>query len=41
MTVYKVEVYEDEMNLKLEVPLQDKATRLIVKVRPRPILFSF
>jgi len=40
VTVYTVEVYYDERGVNLQVPLQDKDTRLVVKVIPRPILFS-
>ena len=40
VTVHTIEVTEDEIEEPMEVPLQDKETRLVVKVRPRPLRFS-
>jgi hypothetical protein len=40
VTVYEVEVSIDELEEPIDVPLQDKDTRLVVKLRPAPLLFS-
>jgi hypothetical protein len=40
VTVYTIEVTEDELEERMEVPMQEKNTRLVVKLRPRPLRFS-
>jgi hypothetical protein len=40
VTVYEVEVSEEDFEETIEVPLEDKQTRLVVKLRPTPNLFS-
>lgn len=40
VTVYEVEVNEEDFEDPIDVPLQDKNTRLVVKLRPMPNLFS-
>ncbi len=40
VTVYEVEVSEEELEEPIAVPLDDKNTRLVVKLRPTPNLFS-
>jgi hypothetical protein len=38
--VYEVEVDEDEFEEPIEVPLEAKDTRLVVRLRPHPHVFS-
>ncbi len=40
VTVFEIEVPIDQLEERIEVPLQDKQTRLVVKVRPPVPLFS-
>jgi len=40
VTVYEVEVSEEDFEDPIDVPLQDKDTRLVIKLRPTPNLFS-
>jgi hypothetical protein len=40
VTVYEVEIDEEELEETILVPLEDKNTRLVVKLRPVPNLFS-
>jgi hypothetical protein len=40
VTVYKVEVTEDELNEPIQVPMQDKNTRLVVRLVQPPVYFS-
>lgn len=40
VTVYEVEVTEEDLEETITVPLEDKDTRLLVKLRPMPNLFS-
>jgi hypothetical protein len=40
VTVYVVEVTEEDFEEPIDVPLQDKDTRLVVKLKPMPNLFS-
>ena len=40
VTVYTVYVTEDELEEPLQIPMQDKETRVVVKLRPRPLRFS-
>lgn len=40
VTVYEIEVSEEDLEETIEVPMQDEDTRLVVKLRPMPNLFS-
>jgi hypothetical protein len=40
VTVYEVEVSEEDLEEPIDVPLEDKQTRVVVKLRPMPNLFS-
>jgi hypothetical protein len=40
VTVYEVEVTEEDFEDPIDVPMQDKNTRLVVKLRPVSNLFS-
>jgi hypothetical protein len=40
VTVYEVEVTEEDFEDPIDVPMQDKDTRLVVKLVPMPNLFS-
>jgi hypothetical protein len=40
VTVYEVEVNEEDFEDPIDVPLDVKDTRLVVKLRPVPNLFS-
>ena len=40
VTVYEVEVSEEDFEDPIDVPLDDKNTRIVVKLRPVPNLFS-
>jgi hypothetical protein len=40
VTVYEIEVTEEDFEDPIDVPMQDKDTRLVVKLMPMPNLFS-
>lgn len=40
VTVYEIEVTEEELEEKIAIPLEDKSTRVVIKLRPTPNLFS-
>jgi hypothetical protein len=40
VTVYEIEVTEEDFEEPIDVSMQDKETRLVVKLRPMQNLFS-
>jgi hypothetical protein len=40
VTVYEIELSREEFEQPIDVPMQDKNTRLVVRLAPRKFLFS-
>jgi len=40
VTVYEIEVTEEDLECPIEVPMEEPNTRLVVRLRRAPILFS-